>query len=221
MLRLFQVVASSLQAVLDIVLPRKDRAVRAAHYSSDSLPVSPLTQTYGGVSITSLLSYQDQAVEDCIRALKYDASGAAAHILAEIVAEYLREEIAQIRAFSTEPILLVPAPLHPRRFRERGFNQVSLVLERLPKEFRDGTLATLSFGVIERVKETRPQTHLSRTERMENVKNAFALAERDAAAHSHIILIDDVTTTGATLFEASRPLERIHASFTLLALARA
>ena len=221
MLRLLQVVAASLQTALDLVLPRKARMVRTARYTSDTLPVSPLTQTYGGTSITSLLSYQDQAVEDCVRALKYDASAAAATILAEILAEYLREEIAQIRAFSTLPILLVPVPLHGRRFRERGFNQVALVLERLPKEFRNSELTTLSFGIIERIRETTPQTRLPRAERLENVRGAFALAETDAAQHSHIILIDDVTTTGATLFEASRPLERIHASFTLIALARA
>lgn len=221
MLRLLRVVATSLQAALDVILPRTERAMRTALYTTDSLPVTPLTQPYGGNSITSLLSYQDQAVEDCIRALKYDASPAAAQILADIVGEYLREEIAHIRMFSTQPILLVPIPLHTRRFRERGFNQVALVLERLPKEFRDGTLTTLAFGVIERTKETTPQTHLPRAERLENVRGAFALAELDAAQHSHIVLIDDVTTTGATLFEASRPLERIHASFTLLALARA
>ncbi len=221
MLRLFREVANFFQSALDIVLPRKERAVRTSGYTSETLPISPLAQIYGGVSITSLLSYQNQAVEDCIRALKYDASTAAANILAEILAEYLREEIAQIRAFSAQPVLLVPIPLHTRRFRERGFNQVALVLERLPKEFHDGELATLAFSIIARVRETAPQTRLPRAERLENVKNAFALAESDAAQHSHIILIDDVTTTGATLFEASRPLERIHASFTLIALARA
>ncbi len=221
MLRLFQVVASSLQTVLDLILPPKERVRRTAHYTSDSLPVSPLTQPYGGVSITSLLSYQEQAVEDCIRALKYDASPEAAQLLADVLAEYLREEIAQIHAFSSAPVLLVPVPLHRRRFRERGFNQVALVLERLSPEFKNGELSTISFGVIERTRETTPQTRLPRIERIENVKDAFALAETEAAQDSHIILIDDVTTTGATLFEASRPLERVHTSFTLIALARA
>lgn len=221
MLRLFRVVASSLQAAIDIVLPRKERLVRTARYTSDSLPIVPLTQLYGGVSITSLLPYQDQAVEDCIRALKYDASPKAAHILADIVGEYLREEIAHVRAFSTKPILLVPVPLHRRRFHERGFNQVALVLEQLPAAFKNGELSELAFGIIERVRETVPQTHLPRIERTENMKGAFSVAEMEVALTSHIILIDDVTTTGATLFEASRPLQRMNASFTLLALARA
>lgn len=221
MLRLFRVVASSFQAVLDLILPRRERVIRTAHYTSDSFPISPLNQPYGGTSITSLLLYREQAVEDCIRALKYDASPHAAQLLADVLAEYLREEIAQIRAFNAAPVLLVPVPLHRRRFHERGFNQVALVLERLPAEFKNGELSTISFGVIERTRETTPQTRLPRVERIENVKDAFALAERDAAQASHIILIDDVTTTGATLFEASRPLERVNASFTLMALARA
>ena len=221
MFRLFREVATLFQSALDIVLPRKERTIRAAEYTSDSLLVSPLSQTYGGTSITSLLSYQDQTVEDCIRALKYDASPAAANILAEILAEYLREEIVQIRAFSALPVLLVPIPLHTRRFRERGFNQVALVLERLPKEFHDGKLSELAFGVIERTRETTPQTRLPRTHRIGNVKNAFVLADIEAAQESHIILIDDVTTTGATLFEASQPLQRLNSCFTLLALARA
>ena len=221
MLRLFRVVAVMFQSALDVILPRKERAVRIDDYKPEDIPVSPHEERLNGVLITTLMSYRDQAVEDCVRALKYDKSGHAAQLLADILAEYLREEIASLHSFSTKPVLLVPVPLHPHRFSERGFNQVGLILERLPAEFRNGSLATISYGIIARIRETAQQTRLPRAERLTNVKGAFALANMDAALDSHIFLIDDVTTTGATLSEAARPLLNLGVTVNLLALARA
>lgn len=221
MLRLFRVAASFIQSALDVILPRKDRSVRIDEYHIEHMPVAPREHEVSGIPITTLMSYRDQAVEDCIRALKYDKSAHAAQLLADVLAEYLREEIASLRAFSTKHVLLVPIPLHRNRFHERGFNQVGLVLERLPAEFKNGELSILAFSIIERVRETPPQTRLSRTERLTNMKDAFALTDMNVALDSHIILIDDVTTTGATLANAATPLRRAGANVTLLALARA
>jgi len=221
MVGMFRALASFIQSALDVILPRKERALRIDEYRIEHMPVVPREHEVSGVQITTLMSYRDQAVEDCIRALKYDKSAHAAQLLADILAEYLREEIASLRSFSTKQVLLVPIPLHPRRFRERGFNQVGLVLERLPAEFKNGELSMIAFSIIERVRETPPQTRLSRAERLANMKDAFALTDMNAALDSHIILIDDVTTTGATLAEAARPLINLGASVSLLAFAHA
>ncbi|MEK7509152.1 MAG: hypothetical protein AAB605_00385 [Patescibacteria group bacterium] len=218
---MLRTVALAIQTILDTILPRKERIVRVEDYTPENLPAAPQEHEVHGVQITTLMSYHDQAVEDCIRALKYDRSAHAAQLLADVLAEYLREEIASLRAFSTKHVLLVPVPLHRNRFHERGFNQVGLVLERLPTEFKNGELSTIAFSIIERVRETPPQTRLPRQERLINMKDAFALTDMNAALDSHIILIDDVTTTGATLAEAARPLLNLGASVSLLALAHA
>lgn len=221
MFRLFKVVASFIQSALDIVLPRKERAVRTEHYILEDLVVCPKEEEACGVVITTLLSYREKATEDCIRALKYDRSEHAAVLLAEILADYLREETASLRAFSQKPISIIPLPLHANRAAERGFNQISLVLNHLPHEFHDGTLANINEEALVRIRETEQQTHLSRGERLANVKGAFAVAHLDAVLDVHVILVDDVMTTGATLSEAARPLSNLGIPVSIIALARA
>ena len=208
-------------SALDIILPRKERTVRAEHWAIDDLVVSPNTHEACGMRITTLLDYRNPAVEDCIRALKYDGSPRAAELLAEALADYLREEISQARSFSPRPILLVPIPLFKARERERGFNQIEIVLKKLPEEFLDGTLAGFSPRVLIRSRATKQQTKLSRAERLENMRGAFSVPDVEKMRGAHIFLIDDVTTTGATLAEAARPLLQAGAEVSVLALARA
>ena len=209
--------ALAMQMILDTILPRKERVVRIDRYSLDDIPVSPQEHETCGVSITTLMQYRHRAVEDLIRALKYDKSGHAAKLLADALAEYLCEEIANLKAFSTKPVVLIPVPLHSSRIRERGFNQVEKVLQNLPREFKDGTISSIESKLLVRTRATPQQTRLSRSERLRNVADAFALAK--APENTHIILIDDVTTTGATLSQAAKPFSKL--SLTLLALAHA
>ncbi|MDO8481805.1 MAG: phosphoribosyltransferase family protein [bacterium] len=210
-----------LRSLLDIVLPRKARTIRAENWTLYDLAVSPKIHDALGISITTLLDYKNPAVEDCIRALKYDGSSHACSLLAETLSDYLREEIAQAKSFSPRLILLVPIPLHKTRERERGFNQVESVLKKLPKEFLDGPLATFTPNALARTRETKQQTHLSRALRLQNMSGAFAVPDTEIVRGAHIFLIDDVTTTGATLSEATRVLERVGAEVSPLALARA
>jgi ComF family protein len=138
-----------------------------------------------------------------------------------VLAEYLQEEISSAKIFSQKKILLVPVPLHASRVRERGFNQIALVLQSLPQEFRDGTHSHLAPEVLARSRATKPQTKLHRSERLSNVAGAFAIPDGVHIKNVHIFLIDDVATTGATLANAATPLRRAGAAVTLLALARA
>ena len=74
--------------------------------------------------------------------------------------------------------------------------------------------------LLTRVLNTKQQTQRGRRERLENVDSAFALSKKRDLSQYHIFLIDNVTTTGATLVEAARPLKSAGAKVTLLALAR-
>ncbi len=210
-----------LQSILDIVLPRKTRVVRIEHYSISDLSIEPREHESCGLRITTLMEYRTRAVADLIQALKYDRAEHAAKLLAESLAEYLREEIASLMSFSAKPIVLVTVPLHPSRIRERGFNQVEIILDALPEEFKDGSLSRLGAGALVRTRATKQQTRLSRAERLKNVENAFDIVRAELLANTHVILIDDVTTTGATLREAARPLTNAGISHTLLALTHA
>lgn len=217
----FGVVRRFFYFVLDAVLPPRERSARTQARTIGDIPIEPTSHELLGVHITAIMDYRSSAVQDLIRSLKYDGSGAAASLAAAALADYLREEIANAKQFSPREILLVPIPLHPSRKRQRGFNQIEIVLKALPKEFRDGTLSRLAPEVLVRVKATKQQTRLHRAERIKNMAGAFQAPVPHQIANAHIFLIDDVTTTGATLKHAGLPLEKSGAQVTLLSLARA
>jgi ComF family protein len=101
---------------------------------------------------------------------------------------------------------LVPVPLHDSRLRQRGFNQSELLARELARRSRRPLLG----AALTRVRETPSQTGLSPTERVENVRGAFAATDR--LDGRHVLLVDDVCTTGATLYACARTLKRAGAA---------
>lgn len=217
----FTAMQRGLESILDTILPLRPRSARTKRLKQEDIPLTPASHELLGTRITTLMNYQKKEVQDLIQSLKYDGAGHAAHLCASVLAEYLLEEIASEKNFSTKKILLIPVPLHASRARERGFNQIGLVLNALPLAFRDGTRAKLESNALVRARETKQQTRLSRSERLGNVAGAFAVPHQVLVENTHVFLIDDVATTGATLVNAATPLRRAGAKVTLLALARA
>jgi ComF family protein len=103
--------------------------------------------------------------------------------------------------------VLVPVPLHPRKLRERGYNQARLLAETVVKAV--GGEGTRVEELLRRVVDTQTQTNLDREQRRANLKNAFALAPGAAIIKGKAyILIDDVFTTGSTLNACAGVLRR-------------
>ncbi|MGQ9687561.1 MAG: ComF family protein [Desulfobaccales bacterium] len=100
-----------------------------------------------------------------------------------------------------EADLVAPVPLHPKRLRQRGFNQALLLAQTFPG-------ATLERELLVRVRHTPPQTGLNPKERRENVKGAFAVPRPDRVKDKKVLLLDDVFTTGSTVKECTRVLRR-------------
>jgi len=209
------------EVLLDALMPLRARSARTKTRAPGDIPLCPTVHELLRQRITTLMDYRDNAVQDLIRSLKYDGSAYAASLAAALLADYLREEIAAAKTFSTRKIFLVPVPLHRSRSRERGFNQIELVLKSLPEEFRSGALSSVGSELLVRTRATRPQTRLPRSERLSNVAGAFEAPMPELVQGVHVFLFDDVTTTGATLVNAATPLRRAGAEVTLLALARA
>lgn len=97
---------------------------------------------------------------------------------------------------------LVPVPLHPARRRERGFNQSRLLARELGRLRGLGLLD----GVLVKVRNAPAQAGLKAAERERNVRRAYAARHPDRVAGKVLVLVDDVTTTGATLRECARVL---------------
>ncbi len=110
--------------------------------------------------------------------------------------------------------LLVPVPLHPARQRERGFNQAAALAE-----WVSAKRGIPCQKMLERVRYTRTQTAFDRSERMENLHDAFRLRKKMNVRELRVLLIDDVLTTGATLSECARVLKKAGASVVYAATA--
>ncbi len=123
--------------------------------------------------------------------------------LRHLVAHWLRAALDDERLRDISFDLIVPVPLHPARQRERGFNQAGLLAESLSAE-----TSMPSTPVLERIRYTTTQTALDRSERMENLHNAFRLRKNADVRGLRVLLIDDVLTTGSTLSECARVLKR-------------
>ena len=90
---------------------------------------------------------------------------------------------------------VVPVPLHPRKLRIRGYNQAEVIAQGLCETLN----VTLLNSVLVRTAFTQTQTKKTREERIKNVAQAFAVKNPEIISQKHILLIDDVITTGATL----------------------
>lgn len=127
-----------------------------------------------------------------VHALKYDGWAAVAAGLGERMAR-----LAWPADVVEERALVVPVPLAGTRLRERGYNQSELIARTLAERWR----VPVAHDVLERVRGTRSQTRLTPSDRARNVSGAFRAvdAARRRIARAHIVLVDDVVTTAATL----------------------
>jgi ComF family protein len=131
-----------------------------------------------------------------VRAVKYHGAVAYARVLGELLAIRL-SALQRARL----PELLLPVPLAPGRFCERGYNQ-AIELGRYLERRLDVPMHT---DILLRTRETREQAGLPRRERRKNIRGAFALRRTTPARH--VALIDDVITTGSTANELAKLLK--------------
>lgn len=124
---------------------------------------------------------------------KFHADLAAGRLLGQLMAVALAD--------APRPLALVPVPLHPARLRQRGYDQA---LE-LARPLAQGFALPLCADRLRRRRATEAQTRLDARARRWNVQDAFELT---GPLPAHVVLVDDVMTTGATLFECARTLHQ-------------
>ncbi len=123
------------------------------------------------------------------------------------LADWLLATMDDERIASQTVHAFVPVPLHERRLREREFNQATALSEII--SVRTGVPVS---DCLERTRYTTTQTRYDRHERMENLRNAFKLRHSADVRGQHLVLVDDVLTTGSTLDECARMLMKAGAA---------
>jgi predicted amidophosphoribosyltransferase len=169
--------------------------------------VAPRLTTLGYVG---LLPYRHRVVRAVIIEAKFRKNAKAISLLAQVLRDYVEALAVDARPFSTSTYVVIPIPLSPKRLRERGYNQVEEVVK--------AAGLTGAPHLLARVRDTTPQTQLSKRERVMNMSNAFT-AVGPFAPNVTYVLLDDVTTTGATLDAAVQVLKSANVQLIPLALA--
>ena len=167
-----------------------------------------ITQTFSCANCEHRILHFDCAVaayrsRGLVRRLIHQFKYAGQRHLRHPVASWLRETLHDSRLLGRHFDLIVPVPLHPARQRERGFNQAELLADLLA-----ASIDLPTRNVLERIRYTTTQTAYDRAERMENLHGAFRLRKNRDVRGLHVLLIDDVLTTGSTLSECARILRK-------------
>lgn len=149
-------------------------------------------------------------LKDLIHQTKYSRQwGLAEHLAVRLVAQKSVLELLD------HADVLVPVPLHFLRHFGRGFNQAEIIARQISRNSGKPVVRAVS-----RVRHTPSQTQLTKEARRKNVRKAFRLLKPDSIRSKHVVLIDDVMTTGATLQAVARTLRPARpASISALVLA--
>lgn len=143
---------------------------------------------------------EDDPVGRLIRAYKYDYAEEAFLVFGQMIDRFVAARRDMFSSYSA----ITPVPLHPRRFAERGFNQAEAIAQRL-----SSLLSMPVIPCLRRIRYTKQQATLSKKDRRDNVKGAFAVRALSSGLPERVLLVDDVFTTGSTMQECARIL--IHA----------
>ena len=153
-------------------------------------------------------------LQDLMHQLKYKHLFNLGVQLGEALGGSLAKHPLFNHAIRERSVSLLAVPLHPSRFRSRGYNQSMAICLGVRKRTE---LAVISKGAVIRQKNTRTQTGFSARKRARNIAKAFFVVDREALQGKTLLIADDVFTTGATTFELARTVLDAGASGAIIA----
>lgn len=200
-----------LNTILDIIFPVKcilcDKT--GVDLCLECLKDAPPSERETVKWIFPLYDYRHPGIKKSLWLLKYKGKKRLAGIFAEIIYGKILEELSDLSVMENfRNAILIPIPLSPKRYRERGYNQAELICRELIKLDKENNLK-LENNILIKPQDTKHQAYIeNRGERLKNIIGSFAVKNENLIKGRNIILIDDITTTGATLTEARKILKQ-------------
>ena len=229
------IISQIYQTILDALFPvsaaERELFSLQPEEAWEKLPRAP---GYAGLAVPlqntrSLFAYKDERVAKLIWHIKYKKSKLAVHIGAYALMRFFQEQTTHNDA---RKIIIVPIPITRKRRRERGYNQCELLTDEMKRLYTksiqqrtahaSASLFEFEHNLLIRTHHAARQTLKDRADRIESAKGIFGVnmevasqwlpldsgANSAASAHHRIFIIDDVITTGSTMFEAIDTLKK-------------
>jgi ComF family protein len=187
-----------IRKILDAIFPPKDRVVSTRSLQLQDLDRLPAERQPKKRFIWAVCDYRQPNVRQVVKAAKYDGSREAIELMSKLIQEELLSLCDEERIFANK-VVITPVPISAHRQREYGFNQSWRLAKAIEKNDTSKTFQAQK--LMKKVKKTPTQTSLSKDKRLKNIAGTFRAYRVDAET---VIIIDDVTTTGATFTEACR-----------------
>ncbi len=191
--------------VLDFLFPKDERVhILESLTSAELLSALPSAKDIDDHTV-ALFDYKHRDVRTLIWEIKYRSNTALAKKSGEILADVLRHELADRALFENfHHPLLIPMPISDEKRRERGFNQTEVIAESI-RMFAPDLFEYSTALIKHKHTESQARTHATKREREANLLNSMSVSS-DLQGRC-VILLDDVTTSGATFGEAKRVLK--------------
>ena len=200
-----------LHTILEIVFPSQCLSCgqKGVDFCLQCLTECPPAERESEKWIFPLYDYRYPNVKKSIWLLKYKSRKRLANIFAEVLYYRILEELSDLSIMENfRHAILIPIPLSRKRYRERGFNQTELLCQKLVALDKNANFR-LEKNTLIRPRDSEHQARIeNRRERLSNIIGSFAVINEEVIKNKNIILIDDVTTTGATLSEARKTLKQ-------------
>lgn len=152
---------------------------------------------FNNIEIFSISGYKNE-LQKLIRGIKYHKQKEFAPYAAKILFDYWQKT-----SYSEKSFEIIPMPLHEKRLKQRKYNHIELIAD----EFSKLTGYSVNKELVSRIKDTKPQYKLNRTQRLENLKGAFSI-NKDCYNGENLLLLDDICTTGVTMQEMIKALNK-------------
>lgn len=197
--------------MLQILFPRRCLSCRVHDdfgLCDDCVEKVPFHKNIKHDHVISIFPYKNPVVKHSLWECKFNGNFDPLSRLMPLVYDVILDELGEKNLFNNfQNPVLVPIPLHKNRHRLRGFNQSEIIAYELYA--KNPTIFDFNEKGFVRFKETKPQAKIAaREQRIQNVKDCFLVTDPELFHNKNIILIDDITTTGATLEEARKVLKK-------------
>jgi ComF family protein len=191
------------ELIIDTLVPEHTKIQKLLTIDSTTLyNLLPKSQTQVK-DLVVLFNYENQIVRSIVKSIKLKNNQSLRQRIAQYLTDELVEMVSEINLFEGRPPILIPMPMSKKEKRQKGFNQCAEICQEI--EAMKINNLRFEYHLLKKVRETKRQTTLGRTDRLLNVQNSMQ-ANSALAKNQTIIVLDDVYTTLASFSEARRAL---------------